>query len=55
VYISDRDSEKEKAFRRKDIYSFYFMLATESRRRKAEQKADESFGAARHDKRKPSF
>lgn len=44
MYISDRDAEKEKAFRRKDIYSFYFMIATEHKRSQAAEKVEQQFG-----------
>lgn len=50
VYISDRDKQKEKAFRRLDIYSFYFMIATEHKRSQASEKVEQQFGPGRHDK-----
>ena len=44
VYISDRDRRKERELRRMDIYSFYFMIATESKRNKPKKKLDSDFG-----------
>ena len=46
LYLSDYKDAEEKSLRRKDVYSFYFMLADMARRNNKE-KLTEDFGIKR--------